>query len=139
MESVLLVNCRVPLFVMVFKLLPPSVSVEAAGKEIVLLAPITSDMLKPKVLAPAMDAEFVPANVKLPLIVAPLLTVSNADKVMVVVPEMVSVLQADATSTVGLFAVAGMVALSAAKGCPVFGSQLALLLQLVLTPVPVQE
>lgn len=85
-----------------------------------------------------MLTELVPANARLALTVSAPLTVSAADKVMVVVPETVSVPQADTTSTVGLLAVLGIVTISPATGWPVLGVQLPLVLQLLpLDPVQV--
>lgn len=45
MESVLLVNCSVPLLVIVFKLLPPSVREEPDGNANVQLAPMVMAIL----------------------------------------------------------------------------------------------
>jgi hypothetical protein len=129
----------VPLLVIVFKLLPPSVTDELAGNVMVAPALITSDALKDKLVDPAMDAELVPAKVKVLVLLTPmpLLMVNGADKVIVVVPVIINAVHADATLTVGIVAVDGIIAMSPATGKPVEGAQLPLLFQLLFDE-PVQ-
>jgi hypothetical protein len=117
---------------------PPAFIDKVALKVTVLFAPIVSVDGFPTDEFPLKVAELKPANVKLspPLTVRPPLTVSAADKVRVVVPLIVIDLHNEATSTVGLFAVAGMVTSSKAPGLP-WGAQLVETLQRVLV-VPVQ-